>query len=270
MRLGIGSYTYTWAIGVAGHPPKVALTPFDLLERASRLGIKVVQFCDNLPLTELSAKDLDRFDQERRQRDIQIELGTRGLDAGNLQQYLALCQRLGSPILRLVIDRAGDEPSAEEALNRLKPLVRDCAAAGVRLAIENHDRFSSGTLADLVEQLGRRYVGICLDTVNSFGALEGPDVVVRRLGEYVVCLHVKDFTIRRVSHSMGFVVEGCAAGQGRLDVPWLLTQLKGCPNPFNAILETWVTPSDSLQETIERERTWAEQGVAYLRRFIPG
>jgi hypothetical protein len=68
---------------------------------------------------------------------------------------------------------------------------------------------------------------------------------------------------------MGFVVEGCAAGQGRLDVPWLLRKLRPCPNPFNAILETWVTPSNSLEETIARERSWAGEGVAYLRRLIP-
>jgi sugar phosphate isomerase/epimerase len=176
---------------------------------------------------------------------------------------------LESPILRLVIDQPADEPSPEEALARLKPLLRECAQAEVRLAIENHDRFRSHVLAQLVEQLGPDQAGICLDTVNSFGALEGPDVVVQHLGAYVLCLHVKDFTVRRVRHNMGFVVEGCPAGQGRLDVPWLLKSLQGCPNRFNAILESWVTPSDSLPETIARERAWAAQGVSSLRRWIP-
>jgi len=120
----------------------------------------------------------------------------------------------------------------------------------------------------VVGQLGRERVGICLDTVNSFGALEGPEVVVQNLGPLTLCLHVKDFTIRRVSHQMGFVVEGCAAGRGRLNVPWLLEALKPCPHPGNAILETWVTPGDSLDETIRRERAWAEEGVRYLRGLI--
>ena len=38
-------------------------------------------------------------------------------------------------------------------------------------------------------------------------------------------LHVKEFTIHRVDHQLGFVIEGCPAGQGRLDVPWLLREL---------------------------------------------
>jgi 3-oxoisoapionate decarboxylase len=54
----------------------------------------------------------------------------------------------------------------------------------------------------------------------------------------VVNLHVKDFTIRRHQHMLGFEVEGTPAGQGMLNIPWLLGRLRdfGC-NP-NAILET--------------------------------
>jgi sugar phosphate isomerase/epimerase len=137
------------------------------------------------------------------------------------------------------------------------------------LAIENHDRFSSSTLAGLVRQLGAGPVGICLDTVNSFGALEGPEIVVRNLAPFTACLHVKDFTITRVQSNMGFVIEGCAAGQGRLDVPWLLRELKASPHPFNAILETWVSPGHSLGETLARERAWAQQGVENLRTLLP-
>ena len=32
MRLGIGSYTFTWAAGVPGHPPARPLTPRQLLQ----------------------------------------------------------------------------------------------------------------------------------------------------------------------------------------------------------------------------------------------
>jgi sugar phosphate isomerase/epimerase len=151
---------------------------------------------------------------------------------------------------------------------RLRPFLPDLAEAGLRLAIENHDRFSTRTLVWIVEQLGVERVGICLDTVNSFGALEGPEQVVKALGPHTLCLHIKDFVVRRVSYQMGFVVEGCPAGRGRLDVPWLLEALQTCPCPFNAILETWVTPGDSLAETIHRERAWTEEGVRYLRGLI--
>ena len=64
-------------------------------------------------------------------------------------------------------------------------------------------------------------------------------------------------------------VGGCAAGAGKLDIPGLLQAVYCSPHPFNAILETWVTPSDSLDETLARERRWAGEGVDHLRTLIP-
>ncbi len=268
MRLGIGSYTFAWAIGVPGKLPPKPMRPSDLVDAASRLGVRTVQFCDNLPLLRLSEPQLTALHKRVLELGLEVELGARGLAQDNLRAHLRLAQRFGCRFLRLVIDTPGDEPSAEEAVARLKLILPEFDAAGVLLAIENHDRFRSALLAWMVEQLGRERVGICLDTVNSFGALEGPEVVVQNLGALTLCLHVKDFTIRRMSHQMGFVVEGCPAGQGRLNVPWLLGALKTCPRPFNAILETWVTPGDSLHETIARESAWADEGVRYLRGLI--
>lgn len=268
MRLGIGTYSFTWAIGVPGHPPPQPMSAFALLHHAQRLGVRVVQFCDNLPLTALAPSELDRFEAEQKRLGLAVELGTRGLEPGNLRRNLQLCQRLGSPFLRLVIDSHGDEPSPQEAVTRLEPVVRECRDAGVRLALENHDRFPCRTLAWMADCLGSDAVGICLDTVNSLGALEGPEQVVQVLGHRALCLHVKDFTIRRPEHQMGFLVEGCAAGQGKLNVPWLLQQLKDLPAGVNAILETWVTPGDSPRETIAREQRWADEGIRYLRTFL--
>ena len=61
MRLGIGTYTYTWAIGVPGHEPAQRMGALDLIDRASRFGAEVVQICDNLPLAGFSDSDLDRL-----------------------------------------------------------------------------------------------------------------------------------------------------------------------------------------------------------------
>jgi len=268
MKLGIGSYALAWAIGVPGHPPARPLTAFDLLAEVARLGVRLVQICDNLPLTKLAPADLDRFEERARELAIQVEVGTLGLNPENLRAYLELARRFHCPFVRVVVDSPGDEPTPEEIVSRLCPLVSEFAAADVRLAIENHDRLRSGTLARIVEQLGSEHVGICLDTVNSFGALEGPEAVVQTLAPFTLCLHAKDFTIRRVSHRMGFVLEGCPAGAGQLDVPWLLRQLAASPHPFNVILETWVPPGNTLEETITRERAWTEAGKNYLRTLI--
>jgi hypothetical protein len=101
-----------------------------------------------------------------------------------------------------------------------------------------------------------------------FIALEGPETVVSTLAPYVVNLHVEDFVIRRVDHQMGFVIEGCPAGRGRLDIPRLLEQLRSSARPFNAILEQWPSLRGSIEETVAEEDRWAKAGVDYLRGLI--
>ncbi|MBI5384988.1 MAG: sugar phosphate isomerase/epimerase [Verrucomicrobia bacterium] len=268
MKLGLGSYTFTWAVGVPGHTPAQPLSPLALLDRARQLGLRVAQFCDNLPLTRLAPKGLEEFTDFASQHRISVELGTRGLDSENLLAHLGLARRFNAPFVRVVTDTKSDEPSPAEVMARLRPLLPRFADVGVKLALENHDRFTCATLARIVEQLGPDQVGICLDTVNSFGALEGPEVVVKTLAPYTLNLHVKDFTIARVSSQMGFVVNGCAAGQGRLNVPWLLDQLRAAGRDVNAVLELWTPFGPTLEETIAREAAWAEESVWYLRQFI--
>lgn len=268
MKLGLSTYTYTWAIGVPGRLPARPMTALDLVDRAQQLGVHVLQFADNLPLDQLPPAALEELAHSAVERGIQVEVGTRGIAADHLRGYLALAKRFNSPILRVVIDTASHHPSPEEAAALLHPLRSEFEDAGVTLAIENHDRFYVSQLAEMVRGLGN-WVGICLDTVNSFGALEGPQEVVDVLGPLTVNLHFKDFTIFRASHMMGFMVEGRPAGLGKLDAPWLLAELKRYGRDCNTILELWTPPEDTLEATILKEQRWAEESIHYLRTLIP-
>ncbi|MBN1400587.1 MAG: TIM barrel protein [Anaerolineae bacterium] len=271
MRLGLGSYACAWAIGVPGFPaPAQPMQALDLIERAAQLGLALVQICDNLPLHTLSPKDLDALAHRADALGVRIVLGTRGLVREHLLTYLQLCGRFGGAILRVVIDTSGYQPSLDEIVALLKALTPDLRAAGVCLAIENHDRFRARDLAAILERVASEHVGICLDTVNSFGALEGPELVVGVLAPWVVDLHIKDFALFRAPHNMGFTIEGRPAGQGRLDVPWVLDVLRAHHRSFDAILELWPPPEATLAETIAKEARWAELSVAYLRRYIHG
>jgi sugar phosphate isomerase/epimerase len=270
MQLGISSFAYTWAIGVPNHPPARPMTVHDLLARAVELGVSLVQYGDNAPLDRLPEAELLSLAGRARELCVRIEVGTRGIGDDNLRRYLALAQQLGSPILRVVVDTAQHHPDADEIVARLRAILPEFAAAGVVLAIENHDRFRATALARILERIGSLHAGVCLDTVNSFGALEGPAVVLDALGPWVVNLHVKEFVVRRASHNMGFTVEGAPAGQGMLDMPWLLGRLRDLGRDPNAILEQWTPPEPELAATIAKEDAWAVESIAYLRQLIPG
>jgi len=268
MRLGLGSWSYTWAIGVPGHPPSDPLTAVGLLSRAADLGVHVVQICDNLPLHVLSERELAELQRHAQRLGVQIEVGTRGIACEHLERYLHLAVALQSPILRLVVDTADDCPSDDEIIARLRQVLPSFQHAGVRLAIENHDRLPTGALLHILHAIDSEWVGICLDTVNSFGALQGPEVVVRALAPWAVNLHVKDFAVTRHASQMGFTIEGRPAGQGRLDVPWLLDVVRVQGRAPNAILELWTPFERDLDTTICKESTWAAQSVEYMRSLI--
>ena len=95
MRLGIGSYTFAWAVGIPGRLPPTRMSAFDLLDEAVRLGVAVVQICDNLPFLNLTETEVDAFEAKSKELDLTIEWGTRGLDPVTLRKNLALCRRFG-------------------------------------------------------------------------------------------------------------------------------------------------------------------------------
>jgi sugar phosphate isomerase/epimerase len=224
-----------------------------------------VQICDNLPLGRLTPAEQDHLADCAQALDVTITLGTRGISPGHLETYLELCRRFRSPILRVVVDTMNDEPKEDEIVQRLRSMVPWLQGAGVRLAIENHDRFKATTLARVMEKVNSDFLGICLDTVNSFGALEGPEYVVKTLAPWVVDLHVKDFAIARAEHKMGFTLAGRPAGQGQLDVEWILRILHQHGRDPDAILELWPPPQPTIAETVALELRWCTDSIAYLR-----
>jgi sugar phosphate isomerase/epimerase len=241
-----------------------------LIERAANLGFELVQIADNLPIHQMSEAGVEEIREASLRLGIAIELGTRGIDPGHLLKYLKLCETLSCSLLRVVVDTADSKPSEDEIVSTLDALLPSFESAGITLAIENHDRFKSGTMARIVRRLGSACLGICLDTVNSFGALEGPEAVVERLGPLVVNLHAKDFLIRRAPHQMGFTIMGTPAGRGLLDFPWLLDQLEAAGSKPNLILELWPSPEADTALTIAKEEQWCETSAVYLRSLIRG
>lgn len=79
--------------------------------------------------------------------------------------------------------------------------------AGVVWIIENHERHSTDDLTGMVNAISSPYVGICMDMVNSFGALESnyPEQVIKKLVPHVVCVHYKDFMMSRALESSYFI-----------------------------------------------------------------
>ncbi len=267
--LGLGTFGVAWSIGVLKYPlPVRPMSYKDVLQFAHDLGLKLVQFGDNLPLDALSEDDLHNLLDKAERMGISLEVGTRGISEANLNKNIEIAALCKSSILRVVVDSANDHPSPDEVIVRVRPHLEAMKKANVILAIENHDRFPVAELVHILKSLNSPFVGICLDTVNSFGSLEGPNVVIEALAPYVVNLHVKEFLIKRADHNMGFTITGAPTGQGMLDLPNLLEKLDKHGRQYNAIIETWLPPQTTMEETAQLEQLWVQESVTYLRTMI--
>jgi sugar phosphate isomerase/epimerase len=265
MRLGIGTYTYTWAVGVPGHMPDERLTAADLVKKTNAAGLRCLQIADNLPLEQLTTEQRHELAELAQGRRVAIEVGARRMTGEHLSRLIDMAAFFGSHTLRFVIDGPGYEPSVDDVVGVIREALPRLREAGVRLAIENHDRLLAEEFREIVKRTDEEQVGICLDSVNSMGAGEAVREVARVLAPYALNLHLKDFTVRRVSHMMGFVVEGTPAGQGMLDIPWLLEEVESHGRCESAILELWTPPESDAAKTVAKEARWAEDSLRYLK-----
>lgn len=264
---GISSYTYTWAIGVPGSEPANPMGVFGLIDKAVDLGVKYVQIADNLPLEDFRQKKLLDLRAYAQTRQVKIEVGARKLTRERLEKYIAIADSLDSDILRFVIDGPGYEPAPGEVVRVVEVCLPMLRNNKVRLAIENHDRLLTTEFVEIIRRVGDPSVGICLDTVNSMGAAEGLETVIERLAPLTVNFHVKEFTVKRISHMMGFVIEGLPLGMGMLPLKTILPRLD--TRCRTAILEQWTPPVEGdLAATIKRESDWAEQSMAHLKSVL--
>lgn len=265
MELGISTYTYGWAIGVPGNEPVAPMDEQRLLDKAVEYGLSLVQFGDNLPVHTLPEERLITLEKRLQDEELTIELGARGLTPDHLERYIDLCVRFKASILRFVIDQSCYEPTIDEVVALLRDATPLLYRHGITLGLENHDRLTAWEFAEIIDRVGSTSVGICLDSVNSMGAGEGLVEVVHTLAPYTVNLHLKDFGIKRLQHLMGFQIDGRPAGEGMLNIPWLIEQIEPYGRCRTAILEQWVVPGHDLSQTIAKEEQWASASIQYLK-----
>jgi sugar phosphate isomerase/epimerase len=268
MQLGLSTHSFPWAIGIGGYEHDKKLSATDLVHTAKEAQVGHLQFGDNYPLHELSAEQLQSLKETAAHANIQLEVGTRGLHMENILKYLEIVNLFGANFLRVVVDTNDFEPDEDEIIHCILALLPQLQQYDVILAIENHDRFSAAALKKIIRGTSDRYVGICLDTANSYGNGEGYKDTVAVLAPYTVNLHLKDITIKRLPHKMGFTIQGCAAGAGVINIPWVVEEVRKYNRCRTATLEVWSSPTDSMEETLHKEKEWVQTSLHYLKNIL--
>jgi sugar phosphate isomerase/epimerase len=219
------------------------------------------------------------------ERKLHLESGGGGIlpktdDAFNesvatLRKNIERAKGLGSPLVRCVIasERSALPPGPAEKhmatvvrlLKTVKPQVVD---AGVKIAIEVHKDFQAWEFQQIVEEAGRDFVGIYLDTGNPVFSLEDPLAVVTTLAPYALTLHLRDSVV--YEHPRGIAVQWVPLGEGVVDFKAVLAKAQElCPRVHVYIKPITGRPP-FVHAYLEPEfwKLWPEAKAPDLARFI--
>jgi sugar phosphate isomerase/epimerase len=264
-KIGVGSWTFPWATGtVQDQRPTSILDPVGVVERTIDIGVHVVHFLDNLPLDSFDNQMLDRARDLAREHNIEVEVGTRGTEPEHLRKYLSIAQRMDARLLRTM----GGWHKAPAPLDQIKANFRqvlpEFTDAGVRIALENYEAYSTAEIAAIVREIDNASLGVCLDLTNSFAAMESADEILGNLAPFTISVHLKEFTVERLEYLMGFAFRGKPTGQGVLPLTKIFETLLANSRKANVIVEQWPPFNETLEQTMKMEFEWARQGVEHL------
>ncbi len=148
-------------------------------------------------------------------------------DVERFEKEIVTAQAAGATVVRTVSipgRRYEQFSSAEEftrlslrAAQRLRQVEPIMARHRMRLAVENHKCHRVEERLDLLKQLSSQWVGMCVDTGNSFALCEDPMAVVRAYAPFAFSVHVRDQGVQE--YEDGFLFTDLALGRGFLDVP---------------------------------------------------
>lgn len=211
-------------------------TPFEYLDYCAKWKAKVVHFSEIRFLGSLEPPHLREVRAHAEKLGIEVEIGMRSIcpssklfDAkqGTAEEQLSRmvdsARIIGSPIVRAVLgsmdDRrpAGIEPHIEDTVRVLRAVRSRVVDNGLKIAIENHaGDMQARELKTLIEEAGRDFVGVCLDSGNPLWTIEDPHFTLETLHPYVLTSHVRDSAVWRVKE--GAAVAWVRMGEGNVGI----------------------------------------------------
>jgi len=184
-------------------------------------------------------------------------------DAERFEKEVLTAKAVGATVVRTVVipgrryeqfssaeEFARSSQRAAERLRQVEPIV---ARHRMRLAVENHKCHRVEERLGLLKQLGSEWIGMCVDTGNSFALCEDPMEVVRAYTPFAFSVHVRDQGVQE--YEDGFLFTDTALGQGFLDVPAAMRVLREARPQLRFSLE--VIARDPLKVPVLTPKYWA-------------
>lgn len=261
MKIGLSTYSFFWH-SVSNNSRFQNI--LNLLEETNRYGIQLFQICDVEPLEHFTDEDLEQIAQKARQLNIELEIGTRGIEKNRLERFLYICEKLNSKTLRTMLNNKGFVPTLDEAISILQQVMPLFEDKEISIALETYEQRKTEDLVYVIKKVDSPNLGICLDPANCIANLELPQEVMKSAAPFVKNVHLKDFKFERKEGWVGFSLIGAPFGKGLLDTKTLISTLKPHDVDVNAIIEFWLPFTNSIEETVKLEKLWIQESLTYI------
>ncbi len=246
LAVGLNPYGLTYTLGLQGagtpraNPEGSGLDGFIAI--AGELGARTLEIFEPW-LAAMDAGELAALKRRLASLGMTPVVST-GLPTGPVERAIGEAVALGATVVRLGLtpvlcgDRNAWGPKWPELVAGVRRALREhgpkAAAAGVWLAIENHQDFRSEELVAFCEEAGGG-VGICFDTGNTFPVGEAPLPFTRRIAPHVRHVHLKDYNAQWTDE--GYRLVRCAIGDGAVPLREMMAILAAHHDRLSAVLE---------------------------------
>ena len=238
-RLGLDTYS------VRSHRWKAV----KLLDYAAGLKLTTVQISSLGEYESLEPEHLRKVKEHADRLGIVIDAGIgsicptssswnpkEGSPAESIARGLRVAKAVGANAMRCFLGSAAErrgqlpiEAHMEATIKVFRSVRSQVLDSGIKLALENHNGdMEAGEVKTVIEESGRDFVGVCLDTGNPLWLLEDPLFTLETLAPYVATSHIRDSVV--YEHPRGAAFHWVALGDGSIDFKQFMERFRQlCP-----------------------------------------
>ncbi len=263
-RLGIAQFSYSARLRAdrSAQAQGRLADPLNFIDHCHKVGAGGIQM-------NIGVRDQDYATKLRRKADAyemfvegSVSLPKQPSDVERFEAALQTAKRAGARVIRTAIGGRRYEQFSNagqfkafaartwKSLQLAEPLA---ARQRMRLAIENHKDWRIDQMLDRLKRLGSEYVGVCVDTNNSFALLEDPMAVVEAYAPAGFSAHLKDMAV--AEYEEGFLLADIPLGQGTLDLARMVKILRKANPEIKFSLE--MATRDALKVPCLTDKYWA-------------
>ncbi len=263
-RLGIAQFSYSARLRAdrSAQVKDRLADPLNFIDHCHKVGAGGIQM-------NIGVRDRDYATKLRRKADAygmfvegSVSLPKQQSDVERFESALRTAKQAGATVIRTAMggrryeqfDNAGQfEAFAARSLKSLQLAGPLAARQRMRLAIENHKDWRIDQMLDRLKRLGSEYVGVCIDTNNSFSLLEDPMAVVEAYAPVGFSAHLKDMAVGE--YEEGFLLADVPLGRGALDLSKMVEILRKANPEIKFSLE--MATRDALKVPCLTDKYWA-------------